>query len=56
MMADWKAMGRSKDFWSGVIFLVAGLASVGFARSYTMGTSMRMGPGYFPTVLGDSWR
>jgi len=52
MMADWKAMGRSKDFWSGVIFLVAGLASVGFARSYTMGTTMRMGPGYFPTVLG----
>jgi len=45
-------MGQSKDFWSGVIFLVAGLASVGFARSYTIGTTMRMGPGYFPSVLG----
>jgi putative tricarboxylic transport membrane protein len=52
MMKDWKAIGQSKDFWSGVIFLVAGLASVGFARSYTMGTTMRMGPGYFPSVLG----
>jgi hypothetical protein len=52
MMKDWKGIGQSKDFWSGVIFLAAGLASVGFARGYTMGTTMRMGPGYFPTVLG----
>ena len=52
MMKDWRAIGQSKDFWSGVIFLAAGLASVGFARSYAMGTTMRMGPGYFPAVLG----
>lgn len=52
MMKDWKAIGGSKDFSSGVIFLAVGLASVGFARSYPMGTTMRMGPGYFPTVLG----
>ncbi len=51
-MKDWKAIGQSKDFLSGVIFLVAGLASIGLARSYTMGTTMRMGPGYFPSVLG----
>jgi hypothetical protein len=51
-MKNCKAGVRSKDFWSGVIFLGAGLASVGFARSYAMGTTMRMGPGYFPTVLG----
>ena len=51
-MKGWKAITESKDFWSGVIFLAAGLASVGFARSYPMGTTMRMGPGYFPTVLG----
>src|SRR5512143_3169677 len=52
MMKDCKAMRQSKDFWSGVIFLAAGVASAGFARSYTMGTTMRMGPGYFPSVLG----
>ncbi len=41
-----------KDFWSGVMFLVAGLAFAGFAQEYAMGTAQRMGPGYFPTVLG----
>ena len=52
MMKDWRTIGQSKDFWSGVIFLAAGLASAGFARGYVMGTTMRMGPGYFPSVLG----
>jgi hypothetical protein len=52
MLTDWKATGRTKDFWSGAIFLAVGLASIGLARSYPMGTTMRMGPGYFPTVLG----
>ena len=47
-----KAISGSKDFWSGVIFLAVGLASVGFARNYPTGTTMRMGPGYFPAVLG----
>jgi hypothetical protein len=42
----------SKDFWSGMIFLGAGVAFVGFGRHYPMGTTMRMGPGYFPIVLG----
>ena len=43
---------HQKDFWSGIMFLVIGLAFVGFAQSYGMGTAQRMGPGYFPTVLG----
>ena len=51
-MKSWKTVGGSKDFWSGVLFLVAGVAAVGFARDYAMGTTMHMGPGYFPTVLG----
>lgn len=41
-----------KDFWSGVIFLCMGLAAVIIGRDYTMGTAGRMGPGYFPTILG----
>ena len=43
---------HQKDFWSGVMFLAVGLAVVGFAQQYEMGTAQRMGPGYFPTTLG----
>jgi hypothetical protein len=43
---------HQKDFWSGVMFFAVGLAVVGFARHYEMGTAQRMGPGYFPTALG----
>ena len=41
-----------KDFWSGLLFLGAGGAVVIIAQNYQMGTALRMGPGYFPTVLG----
>lgn len=41
-----------KDFWSGVIFVFFGLAAVLIGRDYSMGTAGRMGPAYFPTVLG----
>lgn len=34
------------------MFLVLGLAGVIIARDYAMGSAGRMGPGYFPTVLG----
>jgi|TARA_B110000503_G_C7065117_1_gene378378 hypothetical protein len=41
-----------KDFSSGLMFLVVGLAfSVG-ATNYRVGESARMGPGYFPMLLG----
>jgi hypothetical protein len=43
---------NAKDFWSGVMFVAFGLFFAGFARQYDMGTSARMGPAYFPTVLG----
>jgi len=41
-----------KDFWTGVIFMVVGGAAVVLARDYPFGTTFKMGPGYFPTVLG----
>lgn len=41
-----------KDFWTGVIFLVIGGAAVVLARDYPFGTTFKMGPGYFPAVLG----
>lgn len=41
-----------KDFWPGVIFLFFGLAAVFIGNNYTMGSAGRMGPAYFPTILG----
>jgi hypothetical protein len=41
-----------KDFWSGLMFLAfAGVALLA-ANGYSMGRGGRMGPGYFPTLLG----
>jgi hypothetical protein len=41
-----------KEFWSGVMFTIFGLSAVLIGREYTIGSAGRMGPGYFPTVLG----
>jgi len=43
---------NQQDFWSGVMFLVLGVAFAIGATKYSMGTSARMGPGYFPFWLG----
>jgi len=40
-----------KDFWSGVMFLVVGLTFAWGATEYSLGTSARPGPGYFPLGL-----
>ena len=44
---------NSKDFYAGLIFVFFGALSLLVARSYPMGTALRMGPGYLPTVLGS---
>ena len=41
-----------KDFWSGVMLIATGAGAIFIARNYPFGSSLRMGPGYFPTVLG----
>jgi putative tricarboxylic transport membrane protein len=41
-----------KDFWTGVIYVVFGGLAFWIARDYGFGTASRMGPGYFPTILG----
>ncbi len=43
---------NNKDFLAGLLFLALGVLTVFFARDYPMGLAARMGPGYFPTVLG----
>lgn len=40
-----------KDFLSGVMFIAFGLTAMWFGRHLAMGTTVRMGPGYVPTML-----
>lgn len=42
----------NKDFWAGIMLTGIGAASIFIARDYPFGGAMRMGPGYFPTMLG----
>ena len=41
-----------RDFVSGLMFLVVGIAFAWGATEYSFGTSARPGPGYFPFGLG----
>lgn len=41
-----------KDFYSGVMFALVGIAFAWGATAYNVGGAARMGPGYFPLVLG----
>jgi len=43
---------NGKDFWAGLMFIAFGVAFMLVARNYAMGNAVRMGPAYFPTVLG----
>ena len=43
---------NNKDFWAGMMFFWTGVGAMLVARHYPFGTTLRMGPGYFPTVLG----
>ena len=41
-----------KDFWSGLMFIVVGVAFAWGALNYSFGSSARPGPAYFPFGLG----
>jgi hypothetical protein len=41
-----------RDFWAGILFLVTGILFMILSRQYQIGTAAKMGPGYFPTILG----
>ena len=41
-----------KDFWTGLIYIFFGSSAMLIAREYSMGTAVKMGPAYFPTILG----
>lgn len=40
-----------RDFWSGLMFIVVGVVFAVGATNYSMGSSARPGPGYFPLIL-----
>lgn len=42
-----------KDFWSGIMFLAFAAVALLAASDYAIGSARRMGPGYFPVVLGS---
>jgi hypothetical protein len=43
---------HNKDFWGGVMLIVVGAGAVYIASGYRLGSALKMGPGFFPTVLG----
>jgi hypothetical protein len=49
MKMEWR---DGEDFWSGLMFLATGVGAMWLARNYPFGTTLSMGPGYFPMVLG----
>ena len=49
MKFDWRT---TRDFWAGAVYIAFGALAMFIARDYPFGSALRMGPGYFPTVLG----
>ncbi len=42
---------NNKDFWTGVMLIGIGTGAMFIARDYRFGSALRMGPGFFPTIL-----
>lgn len=47
----WKTR-LSKDFFAGVLYIAFGASAIAIGRSYPLGNTARMGPGYFPVLVG----
>jgi hypothetical protein len=45
-------MLRQRDFWAGAMFVLFGLLFAVGAKNYALGSTAKMGPGFFPTLLG----
>ena len=41
-----------KDFFAGLLYAVVGIGFAWGATTYNIGDGARMGPGYFPLILG----
>jgi hypothetical protein len=42
----------ARDFWAGIVLIAVGAGAILVSREYPLGTMLRMGAGYFPTLLG----
>jgi hypothetical protein len=40
-----------QDFGAGILFMLIGIAGIYFGKDLAFGSSARMGPGYFPTIV-----
>ena len=49
MKLEWRT---NKDLWASVMYIGTGALGMWIARDYPFGSALRMGPGYFPSVLG----
>ena len=49
MNLEWRT---NKDLWAGLMYIGTGAFAMTLALDYPFGSALRMGPGYFPTVLG----
>ncbi len=45
-------LASQKDFYSGLMFTIVGIVFAVGATNFTVGSAARMGPGYFPLLLG----
>ncbi len=43
---------NTRDFYAGLMFIIFGAIFIVLSLQYTMGTASKMGPAYFPTILG----
>lgn len=48
----WISLRDNKGFWSGLMLIGAGAATLVVAADYRLGSALRMGPGFFPSLLG----
>lgn len=49
MKFNWR---NNRDFLAGLLYIFTGALAILMALDYPFGSALRMGPGYFPRVLG----
>jgi integral membrane sensor domain MASE1 len=47
-----RVIRNPRDFHAGALFVAIGIATILLGSRYMLGTAARMGPGYFPRILG----
>ena len=45
---------KDKNLLTGLMFVLIGLGALWLSQGYSMGTARRMGPAYFPSIVGGA--